>query len=728
MNRLLKHQMMRHLGSLDSKPVDVSKMMDYINKTYRKMNAKCRELKRSLDLSSQKLLQMNSELEVMFQAFPDLLFRTDQCGVILNYQSSIMPGTPLLKESIIGNNICNLLTENLRDTFRDALTQIKITRSFIIKEYSIAGKDKNFFYEARFSPLLKDQVAIIIRDITDRKWDEEKLIRHQKNLEKMVDERTVELRKINEKLQHEITERKKYEMIVHESEEKYRELIEKDDAAIFITQQLKVVFYNSALIKLIFGSKECVKDLLGINMMKYIHPDEQHKLMEIYQKRLAGQWMGNMYVQIRIINELKNELWVQVCTAPTTWQGHLAAINFVRDVTKEINIERQLQQTQKMEIVGNIAGGIAHDFNNILSVIMTHTEKAIKNVSKHDHKLRNDLDMVYEAGERATDLVKQILTFSRRSTDEEKYPLKITPLIKGSLRLIRASLPSTIEVQHEFKTSNDVVMANPTHIHQILFNLCTNAADAMAGAKGILRISLSSKNVMQKSPLTTYHNMSPGIYLKLTVSDTGSGIDPKISDHIFDPYFTTKEPGKGTGMGLFVVHGIVKKYGGAVTYESLLGKGASFNVYLPVADMKPIKLKEKISGNLKGKERILLVDDDEALISAGKVILRDLGYSVTGTTNSMKALKLFIMNPERYDLVITDLIMPRLTGTELAQKITHIRPDIPVIVWTASGDHGISQEVQASIGIKDIILKPITQHNVATVVRRTLDAQHLSDM
>jgi PAS domain S-box-containing protein len=397
----------------------------------------------------------------------------------------------------------------------------------------------------------------------------------------------------------------------------------------------------------------------------------------------------------------------------------VGAIQTAQDITDRTRLEAQFRQAQKMEAIGTLAGGIAHDFNNILSAVLGYTEMALGEPNLESH-LRRYLDQVFKAGERARDLVKQILSFSRQ-IDERPRPLRVSPIIKEVLKLLRASLPTTIKIRQEIHAEWDTIVADPTQIHQILMNLCTNAEYAMRGRQGELKVSLVPVNLEPSDNLVIHHDLSPGEYLRLTVSDTGVGIDEEVMARIFDPFFTTKKPGEGTGLGLSVVYGIVKSYGGAVTAQSEVGKGTDFNVYLPL--LTEVEYEQEAKGETPipgGQERILFVDDEAALVQLTAGILSGLGYEVVGRTSSLEALELFRTRPDWFDLVITDMTMPNMTGSELAQQLMRLRPDIPVILCTGFSE-AMTQEKAKTIGVKEFIMKPIVQRQIAEAIRRALD-------
>jgi PAS domain S-box-containing protein len=395
---------------------------------------------------------------------------------------------------------------------------------------------------------------------------------------------------------------------------------------------------------------------------------------------------------------------------------HLVAY---QDITEHRRLEAQLRQSQKMEAIGTLAGGIAHDFNNILGIIMGFAELALMDIPDHS-KAKTDIREVLKATHRAKDLAGRILTFSRKS-EQERKPLQVSAIISDAIKLLRASLPSSIAVRHEVDLSNDddLIMADATEIHQVLMNLCTNAAYAMRDRGGDLMINLSVAHFEAKD-LCKPVELKPGDYVNLTVKDTGQGIDPGVMDRIFEPYFTTKEPGHGTGLGLAMVHSIVEGCGGAITVLSQTGKGTTFHVYFPKLETDLVS-EEAIPESLPmGSENILFVDDEEGLMHASKQRLERLGYSVTGTTSALEALELFRRAPQHYDLVITDFTMPHLSGADLAEAVLRIRTDIPVVLCTGFSDRIDSRKAR-ELGIDDFVMKPLDVQTIAEVVRNAIN-------
>jgi signal transduction histidine kinase/ActR/RegA family two-component response regulator len=388
-----------------------------------------------------------------------------------------------------------------------------------------------------------------------------------------------------------------------------------------------------------------------------------------------------------------------------------------RQSKEQQKMEKQLQQAQKMEAIGTLAGGIAHDFNNILGAIIGYTEMA-RDDSPNGSSIAEDLDNVLEASDRAVGLVKQILSFSRQD-ETENVLLQPASIVNKAILMLRPSLPTTIEIIQDIDTKTGLIFADPTQIQQILMNLCTNAFHAMEKTGGRLDISLKEIDP-RDGDLSHEPDVVAGTFIQLSVGDSGAGMTQEVKDKIFDPYFTTKGVGKGTGMGLSIAHGIIKSYGGFITLSSEPGKGTVFHVFLPVVNKEELPAKEASEQIPVGIERVLFIDDEDVLADMGKNMLERLGYHVTVRKSSLEALETFQNQPDQFDVVITDQTMPGMTGIDLARRMLQIRSDIPIILCTGYSST-ISQEKAKSMGIKEFALKPVGKKDIAMLIRKVLD-------
>ncbi|MDY0220235.1 MAG: ATP-binding protein [Desulfobacterium sp.] len=459
------------------------------------------------------------------------------------------------------------------------------------------------------------------------------------------------------------------------------------------------------------------------------HPFSDHVMAEdqdIYYHHLRALFdsKDRQICELRLKQKSGKDLYVQMESNVTPGEpGETEeSRTMVSDITRRKqaederqSLEQQLRRAHRIESIGILAGGIAHDFNNILFPIMGFTEMAIQDLPD-DHPLQKNLKTILHGTIRASELVKQILLFSSQHRNEEK-PVPLQPLIVEVLSLLRSTVPADIEIEHRLDEQPCLVFGDVTKLYRAIINLCTNAFHAMEQRGGRLTVSLE-----RVDPETVFDmELSSANYCCLKVSDTGGGIDPGIIDKIFDPYFTTKKFGRGSGLGLSVVHGIAKSYGGTVTVNSKMGRGTAFSIYLPLTQKTEFEEIAAPPLSPVGKERILLVDDERQVVSMEAKILERCGYTVTGKTGSMEALSAFQENPGQFDLVITDMAMPDMVGTELAKRVMDIRPEIPVILCTGFSER-IDAETAAAIGIRAYIKKPVLSAHLSNTVRRVLDA------
>jgi PAS domain S-box-containing protein len=429
----------------------------------------------------------------------------------------------------------------------------------------------------------------------------------------------------------------------------------------------------------------------------------------------GNRWSG------RIVNKRKDgSVYTAECSiSPVTdQQGRI--VNFVwmtRDITKDLEAEKNLAHSQRIEAIGALAGGIAHDFNNLLYPIIGMSEMLLEDLPPETPHHEN-VKEIHNAAKRAGYLVKQILSFSRQS-DQRKLPVPMQQILKEVLKLSRATIPSNIEIHSDIQNDCGLVMADPTQLHQIAMNLITNAYHAVEEAGGEISVRLTEMQ-LTKDDLAP-RALESGKYAKLTVSDTGHGIDPSVMDKIFDPYFTTKAQGKGTGLGLSVVYGILKAHGGDIRVYSEVGKGAVFSVYLPIINRTgDVTTPQAEAIYETGTENVLLVDDEAVIARLETQMLNRLGYRVTARTSSIDALAAFKANPAGFDLVLTDMTMPNMTGIELAEKILSIRRNIPIVICTGFSEKTDAQKAKAN-GIRGFLMKPVVKSDMARMVRRVLD-------
>jgi len=397
--------------------------------------------------------------------------------------------------------------------------------------------------------------------------------------------------------------------------------------------------------------------------------------------------------------------------------GSLSKLSVFRDTRELIELQKRLQQAQKMEAIGNLAGGIAHDFNNILFPIIGMSEMLMEDLSSGspEHKYAH---AIYKAGHRAKELVAQILAFSRQS-DQKKMPIRFQNILEEVLKLCRATIPANIKIDQKIQRNCGFIMGNATQLHQVAMNLITNAYHAVQEKNGKIIVALEEIKIDRTNLTDT--GIHSGKYLLFTVSDDGTGMTDKVKNKIFEPYFTTKEQGKGTGLGLAVVYGIVKEYGGEIEVETQIGSGTIFSVYLPLMSQSENQGAAEIKTEIKmGHEHILLVDDDAAVANLEQQILERLGYQITMRTGSLDAVEVFRSNPDAFDIVITDMTMPNMTGDQLAEEILSIKPDIPIVICTGFSER-INKEQAEAIGVKGFLMKPVVKSDLASMVRKVLD-------
>lgn len=545
------------------------------------------------------------------------------------------------------------------------------------------------------------------------KWDAQKRVRELTNtLSSKVEARTAELNAANRRLRLDISKRAAVLRELQASEQRYRLLFEKDITGNFASDADGLILDCNEAFAELFGF-DSPDNALGADIFKLwdvMETSESLKELLLTRSRVVNlearlNWGGTPRYLLANFDAVEDS------------EGDLQEIRgYIFDISEPKRLEDQLRQSQKMEALGTLAGGIAHDFNNILGVILGYAE-IIESSADPESRLERRVKEIARAGKRARDLVNQILNFSRQGP-QERHPLTLAPLVKEALKLLRSSVPVNIEIISRIETGQDNVMADPTQMHQIMLNLCGNAAQAMQASGGTLTVTLA--DVRDTDPVIPLDALGrPERFVRLSVADTGPGVSPQVVERIFDPFFTTKKQGEGTGMGLAMVHGIVKRHDGYLELENQPGKGATFHVFLPMTSVDQRPAAEATADLVFREGRILFVDDEKPLTDIGREMLESCGFDVVTRTSSVEALEAFKYRSADFDLVITDQTMPNMTGMEFARAILKIRPDMPIVLCTGFSD-AVSYDRLRDVGISDFIMKPILKHDLIGSISRLL--------
>jgi len=644
--------------------------------------------------TEQELRESQRRLADIIDFLPDATFVIDRSGTVIAWNRAMEEMTGVPSSEMIGNSnyeyaiyfygekrpiLIDLILNN-HDILENKYRFLKREKDRIIAETDVNVRGRKRMLWATAAPIFNTQGEIVgaiesIRDTTDRRKAEEALIDSEARLRAIIDSAP--------------------DAIFIKDRENRFVLVNK----VFPTQ------FNIPKDKIIGKTYE---ELFGDTLAGRIREGDERVLAgEIVEIEVERSGSGTP----RMFNVIKAPL-----------RNHLGEIIGIcgigRDITDRRSLEAQLFQSQKMEAIGTLAGGIAHDFNNILTAIIGFSELSIEEITGN-HPLRENLGQILNAGLRARSLVGQILTFSRQG-EVDIGPVMPAPLVKEAVKMLRASLPSTIRIKHHIQSPMDTIKADATQLYQVIMNLATNAADAMRDTAGTLEIRVERVDVTQETPELSVH-LSPGNYVRLAVKDSGIGMDRATKDRIFEPFFTTKPKGKGTGLGLSVVYGIVKSHKGAILVDSEPGEGTTFHAYFPRLQEKESVKKEGPRDIPGGTEHILFVDDEAMVAEAAQKLLEKLGYKVTMRTGSVDALEAFRAQPARYDLVISDVTMPNMTGPELTRQLLNIRPGMPIILCTGFSEL-IDDEEMKALGIRAFIMKPVTYRDLAGTVRQVLDA------
>ena len=518
------------------------------------------------------------------------------------------------------------------------------------------------------------------------------------------------------KVARDITERKQAEHSLRESEEKFRQIAETIKEVFWITDPtMQQMSYISPAYEKIWGRTCESLYAAPSTWLEAVHPEDRERVIGRSATSLAK---GEYHEVYRITRPDGSLRWIRDRAVPLrNAAGEIHRwIGTAEDVTETRKLEDAFRQSQKMESIGQLAGGIAHDFNNILAAIGGNVELA-KMDAAGQPELLESLGNIAEASQRAGDLVRQILTFSRQNRPERE-PVKLNQVVLEALKLLRSSVPATIRIQTEL-TDTPAVLANRTAIHQLIMNLGTNGWHAMRDQSGVLKVEMAVLEV-DEDFVKTHPDLRPGRYVQLSVSDTGCGMDRATQEHIFEPFFTTKGVGQGTGLGLAVVHGIMKSHDGGISVYSQPGRGTKFHLYFPVIETEVAEGQGEVVPIPRGHgEHILFVDDEAALVGAGKRMLERLGYRVTTKTSPGEALAAVREQPEAFDLIITDLTMPGMDGARLGDQLLRLRPNLPIIITTGYSGVMTAEKVRA-LGFRELLSKPSTARTLGETVHRVL--------
>jgi len=691
----MEHVKHRDMASASAPPQEEEILRLYNERLVRKLEEKVLQLEKEVRMrkEAEEILRESEEkYRTYFKNALDVIYSIDSNFKMLSISPSVERVLGYKPEELIGKTFTelNLLApESLRQAIDDATALFKGDR-LLSKVYEFITKSgESRFVEVSGSPMLRDGKVVTFVSVA-----------------------------------RDVTERKKSEQALKESDALFRTAFENAAVGMALVNLDGIYIEVNAAMARIIGYTQA--ELVGRHVASFTHPEDLKQRMEFIDDLVAGR-IASGEQERRFVHRNGSVVWVLIWASVQrdSVGRFLYFISMVVDITKRKNAEEekkqlevQFQHAQKMEAIGTLAGGIAHDFNNILSAIIGYSELALMDIPE-DTKISRYIQEVMTAGERAKDLVKQILTFARQTNSEAK-PIQIKHILKEALKLMKASTPSSVEIR-EVIESDAAILADPTQIHQVTMNLFTNALHAMKEDVGVITVQL--KEVSLDSRFTELHpSMLPGSYLQLRVEDTGCGIRPDMLKKIFDPYFTTKKVGEGTGLGLSVVKGIVDGCKGAITVKSEMGKGSVFDVYFPIIEPKSKTLTSRSEDEKvpAGEESILLVDDELPISRLNEQILTALGYRINMRTSPIEALELFRFDPDRFDLVITDMTMPKMSGDLLAIEMKKIRPDIPVILCTGYSKR-MSDERAIEIGINAVLMKPVVKLDLAKTIRKVLD-------
>ena len=568
----------------------------------------------------------------------------------------------------------------------------------------------NFIY---LNAIIAISVSVVVKGLT---------LSHEKqlNLSKSLKKEHVEVLNAKIKLDKEMLERRQADTALKESKKKYQNILESiEDGYFEVDLYGNFVFFNDSMCRILGYHRS---KLMGMNHRSYMDKENAKKIFKAFNKVYRTD-ISTKALDWKLIRKDGSQCFSEtiVSLIKDSDGNRIGFRGIARDITDKRQLEEQLLHAQKMESIGTLAGGIAHDFNNILHMILGNAELAIQDIPKANAAW-NRVDKIKTASLKASGIVRQLLKFSRK-VDQEFKSINAVAVVKEAVKFLKSTIPASIQIDTRLPDTEIIILADPVQIYQVLLNLCTNASQAMEETGGVLTIT-AQKISLDEKKVKLHPDLSAGDHLKITIKDTGPGISDDIADKIFDPYFTTKEVGKGSGLGLAIVHGIIQSHNGIIRLKSQIDKGTSFTIFFPTITGHPA-IEVELSKQLpSGKESILFVDDEAIIADLSKKTLEHFGYRVETRLNPKEALDLFQIKPTAFDLVITDMTMPQMSGAELSEKILEIRPDIPIIICT--GHSSLMDEKKAAdMGISAFVMKPVEMQKMAKIIREVLDKKNL---
>lgn len=800
MHSLLKRQLKKAFGDNFSVPGQWEGFIEMVNKAYREFDTDRGMLERSLELSSQELFEANSEMRAIFEAIPDLLFRVDRDGFILDCKTGNTSDLLVTREKLIGRKIYEIPVAAIGKRFKEAIKKVEGAGSFVNIEYSLDLDGTEQFYEARFLPFVNGQTMIIVRNVT-QKHSAEVALRKSEEKYRSIFENSIEgifqttreggyvdvnpalarmfgydspeemlrtltdvgqqhyivpedrmrFRELIEK--HEvlqgfetqvrrkdgaaiwisinarvvrdkkgeiafyegtienITDRKRAEEALFESEEKYRSIIEESHVGVYIIQDNVFTFVNPMFCTIHGYTYDEIVGKMGPG--DFVLPEDFAVVKDSIKKRFASE-IKTAELNYRIRRKDGEVRIIKAIGSSILYKRRLAIIGTILDLSKEKVLEEQLLQSQKLETVGRLAGGIAHDFNNMLGVILGNVQLAKISLSP-DERAYEFCQSIEKATSRAAGFVKQLLAFSRRQLLELKV-CDLNHLLGNFESMVQRVIGENIEMSIVPAPGLPAIKADETQINQVLLNLVVNARDAMPDG-GILTVSTGTTDIDNKY-IQMHPDVSPGSYVVLSVSDTGIGMEKNVTEKMFEPFFTTKAG--GSGLGLSVVYGIIKQHGGFVDVISEYGRGTTFRVYLPRAEEAAAGTIEKPAAVHTGSETILVVEDDDDFRRVEAELLKKLGYRVYTASDGIEGINMFKEKQEEIDLVILDVVMPRMSGRETLEEMQKVRPGISSLFVTGYSLDGIHVNYILEQGI-DAIQKPFSFETLSRKIREVIE-------